>query len=128
MSNSWGLWFLNRIRGGGEEVRITRDGRPHGAFFIFNDETASPPPDEATRVLEDAQGVEREDDLMVPKVLSRSLDWLNRNAVKVEGLWRKPGSMRTVDIWRKKYDNGECVLYNDDTISPCDVTSWIKLF
>ena len=131
MSNSWGLWFLNRIRGGGRRGSNHEDGgRPHTVpSSTTTTRPPSPPPDEATRVFgKTLKALRERDDLMVPNVLSRSLDWLNRNAVKVEGLWRKPGSMRTVDIWRKKYDNGECVLYNDDTTSPCDVTSLIKRF
>ena len=131
MSNSWGMWFLNRIRGDGGRRGSNQkeEGRPHTAPSNTTTRPPSPPPDEATRVFgKTLKALRERDDLMVPNVLSRSLDWLNRNSVEVEGLWRKPGSMRTVDIWKKKYDNGECVILNDDTTSPCDVTSLIKRF
>ena len=118
MSNSWGLWFLNRL-GRGRDVE---ESRPK----TVPSKPPSPPP--TSPVFGKSLKTLRErDKLMVPDVLSRALDWLNRNAVKVEGLWRKPGSIKTIDLWVRKFDNKECVIF-DDVTSPCDVTSLIKRF
>lgn len=135
MSNSWGLWFLNRIRGRQNGRRgsntNTEIDRPHTLPSTSSSQQRppSPPIDEITRVFgKSLRDLSRRDDVRVPNVLKQSLDWLNKNACKLEGLWRKPGSVKTVEMWRKTYDRGECVVFDDSSTSPCDVASFIKRF
>lgn len=58
---------------------------------------------------------------LVPALVSDSLQWLNRTALKTEGLWRRPGNVKVMNDLEMDWDLGPKKY--DDKQSPFDVCS-----
>jgi hypothetical protein len=63
-----------------------------------------------------ADAARRSNYSFVPWPILRSIEWLNRNALEEEGLWRQPGAYGAVSRYMRRYDRGEDVVFPDDEL------------
>jgi hypothetical protein len=63
----------------------------------------------------------------VPQLVRKTIDYLDNNGIKTEGLFRIPGAKARIDMIKQKFDSGEDVELTEDT-SPHDVACVFKEF